>query len=333
MPRAFTIGIVGAGAILPHHLEAIRGTDAFSVVGVCDADPARRAAAAGSIGCEGFADWRALLDRRPDVLAVLLPHHLHAPVALEALELGCHVVVEKPMAGSVTECRQMLAAARNAGGMLAVAETAAANPGAARTGERFRSGDLGAFLAGSIANVRFYFDAGRPAWFLDPEASGGGMFANLGVHRLALARACLPGQLPMAVSAAMARLPGDPVEACTAALVRYRAGGAMLYEEVGTVPRPSWLAAGIHFVFERGIAGWDGSAWRLQGRDAAREEPLPPAGPLYAPVYGALATALRGGGPAPSAEGNALDVAVVRAAYESARDGIEIRVDADGLSA
>jgi phthalate 4,5-cis-dihydrodiol dehydrogenase len=333
MPRAFTVGIVGAGAILPHHLEAIRATDAFSVVGVCDTDPARRTAAAGSIGCEGFADWRPLIDRRPDVLAVLLPHHLHATVALEALARGCHVVVEKPMAGSVAECRGMLAAARSAKRMLTVAETAAANPGAARTGERFRTGSLGAFLAGSIANVRFYFDAGRPAWFLDPVASGGGMFSNLGVHRLALARACLPGEVPAAVSATMARLPGDPVEACTAALVRYRAGGSMLYEEVGTVPRPSWLAAGIHLVFERGIAGWDESAWRLQGRDDAREEPLPPAGPVYAPLYGALAAALRGEGPAPSAEGNALDVAVVRAAYESARDSNEVRVDAEGFSA
>ncbi len=333
MPRAFTVGIVGAGAILPHHLEAIRGAAAFSVIGICDTDPGRLAAAVASVGCGGFADWRSLVERRPDVLSVLLPHHLHAPVALAALERGCHVVVEKPMAGSVAECRQMLAAARGAGRMLAVAETAAADPGAARTGERFRSGDLGAFLAGSIANVRFYFDAGHPSWFLDPAASGGGMFANLGVHRLALARACLPGLLPAAVSAAMARLPGDAIEACTAALVRYRAGGSMLYEEVGTVPRPSWLAAGIHLVFEHGIAGWDASTWRLQERGAAREEPLPPAGPVYAPVYGALAAALRGEGPAPSAEGNALDVAVVRAAYQSARDGIEVRVDADGPSA
>ncbi len=333
MPRAFTLGILGAGAILPHHLEAIRATEAFSVIGVCDTDPGRLAFAAASAGCEGFADRRALLDRRPDVIAVLLPHHLHAPVALEALARGCHVVVEKPMADSVSACRTMLAAARTAARMLTVAETAAASPGAARTGERFGSGDLGAFIAGSIANVRFYFDAARPAWFLDPVTSGGGMFANLGVHRLALARACLPGLVPYAVSASMARLAADPVEACTTALVRYHGAGSMLFEEVGTVPRPPWLAAGIHLVFERGIAGWDERAWRLQGRDATREEPLPPAGPVYAPVYGALAAALRGDGLAPSAAGNALDVAVVRAAYESARDGAEVRIDADGLSA
>jgi len=57
------------------------------------------------------------------------------------------------------------------------------------------------------------------------------------------------------------------------------------------------------------------------------EEPLPEAGPVYAPLYGALAAALQGEGPAPSAEGNALDVAVVRAAYESARTGAEVPVD------
>ncbi len=333
MSAGRTIGIVGAGAILPHHLEAIRLQPGFTVAGICDADPARLAAAAASLGCPGFADWRALLDRRPDVAVVLLPHHLHAPVALAALDRGCHVVVEKPMAGSVDECRAMLAAARTAGRMLAVAETAAANPGAARTGARFRSGALGRFLAGSIANVRFYFEPGRPAWFLDPAASGGGMFANLGVHRLALARACLPGLVPSTVAASMARVPGDPVEACTAALVRYAAGGSMLYEEVGTVPRPSWLAAGIHLVFEEGIVAWDEAVWRWQRRSGASEEPLPNAGPLYAPVYGALAAALHGEGPAPSAEGNALDVAVVRAAYESARTSAEARVDADPASA
>lgn len=333
MPRAITIGIVGAGAILPHHLEAIRDVDGLEVVGVCDADDARLVAAASSIGCAAFADRRALLARRPDVIAVLLPHHLHAPVALEALGAGCHVVVEKPMAGSVAACRAMLDAASRAGRVLAVAETAAASPGAALTGRHFRDGDLGAFLAGSIANVRFYFDEGRPAWFLDPAASGGGMFANLGVHRLALARACLPGLVPTLVSAAMARVPSDPVEACTTALVRYRGSSSMLYEEVGTAPRPAWLAAGIHLVFEAGVVAWDERAWRLAGRDGAREEPLTPAGPVYAPVWSAVAAALRGEAPAPTAHGNALDVAVVRAAYESARLGAEVAVDAGGLSA
>lgn len=322
-----TVGIVGAGAILPHHLEAIRLQDRFEIVGVCDRDPARLAAAVSSIGCPGYAEWRALLERVPDVLVVLLPHHLHASVAMAALARGCHVVVEKPMAGSVADCRAMLAAAREAGRILAVAETAAANRGAARTGDRYRSGDLGAFLAGSIANVRFYFAKDRPAWFLEPAASGGGMFANLGVHRLALARACLPGLRPALVSAAMAAVPEFPVEACTTALVRYRGGGSMLYEEVGTAPRPPWLAAGIHLVFENGIVGWDERAWRWQRGSEAVEEPLPEAGPVYAPLYGALAAALQGEGPAPSAEGNALDVAVVRAAYESARTGAEVPVD------
>lgn len=322
-----TVGIVGAGAILPHHLEAIRVHDRLEIVGVCDSDPGRLAAAVSALGCPGYAEWRALLEREPDVIVVLLPHHLHAPVALAALDRGCHVVVEKPMAGSVADCRAMLDAARRAGRILAVAETADANRGAAKTGDRFRAGDLGAFLAGSIANVRFYFEKDRPAWFLEPAASGGGMFANLGVHRLALARACLPGLRPALVSAAMAAAPGDPVEACTTALVRYRGGGSMLYEEVGTAPRPPWLAAGIHLVFENGIVGWDERAWRWQRRSGAAEEPLPPAGPLYGPVYGALAAALRGEGPAPSAEGNALDVAVVRAAYESARTGAEAAVD------
>ena len=74
----------------------------------------------------------------------------------------------------------------------------------------------------------------------------------VGLHRLAQTRACVPGPArpgpaPCAVSDAVSRLAKYPVEACTSALVRYHGGGAMHYEEMGDVARPSWWPLTTHF--------------------------------------------------------------------------------------
>ena len=154
-----------------------------------------------------YLDYRDLLADGADVAVVALPHHLHCEVAVAALQAGCHVLVEKPLAVSVEQCRAMLQAARRNGRILAVTDTAAYHPGALLTGARFRDGTLGRFLSGVHHNARFYFHQGRPAWFLDPATSGGGMFANVGLHRLAQTRACLPGLEPVTVSASVSRWP------------------------------------------------------------------------------------------------------------------------------
>ncbi len=60
-----------------------------------------------------YGSWTEVLeDSQADVVAILLPHDLHCRFAVEALATGHHVVAEKPMATSLAECDQMLAAAR-----------------------------------------------------------------------------------------------------------------------------------------------------------------------------------------------------------------------------
>jgi len=205
-----------------------------------------------------------------------------------------------------------------------VTESASFTPGAVRTGEAFRAGRLGRFFTGSIINARLYFNEGRPAWFLDPASSGGGMFSNVGLHRLATARACLPGLRPARVSASIAHLDDYDVEACASLLVRYAEGGAMLYEEVGYYPKPDWLNTGCHFVFEEGIVGWDNDTWRVMTRPGKTiEDPLPPA-PGYAPIYANMLRTIRGDATGPTARELAVDTAIAQAAYAAARSGSEV---------
>ena len=171
---SYTAAVVGLGTIAGAHLSAIGDQQRLRLTGVCDRDRDILSRRSAEASVPGFHDYRALLQTAPDVAVVALPHHLHCDVAVAALEAGCHVLVEKPLAVSVEQCRTMLQAARRARRTLAVSDTAAYHPGALRTGALVRGGTLGRFLSGMHHNVRFYFHAGRPAWFLDPAASGGG---------------------------------------------------------------------------------------------------------------------------------------------------------------
>jgi len=150
------------------------------------------------------------------------------------------------------------------------------------------------------------------------------MFSNVGLHRLAMTRACLPGLVPITVSATVAHQPDWQVEACTTALVRYTEGGSMLYEEVGYYPRPEWLNAGTHYIFEQGIVWWDAATWRLAPRNGQEVvEDLAP-DPKYRAVYERMQQAVSGGEVQPRASEYAQDIAIVQAAYASSREQREI---------
>lgn len=322
------IGFIGIGDILASHLAALKANPEYQLVSVCRrSEPALRQIAA-QLGVKGFSDYRALLAEKPEVVLVSLPHGMHCRVTEEAFQAGCHVLVEKPMAISAAECNRMLAAAARCGKQLIVTESATFTPGALQTGEKFRSGSLGRFFTGSIINARVYFNQDRPAWFLDPALSGGGMFSNVGLHRLAMARSCLRGLEPVAVSAAVSYQKEWPVEACTTALVRYRGAGAMLYEEIGYYPKPAWLNTGWHFVFEEGIVSWTDQVWQLMTRQGKLVETPLPASRGYAEAYANMLKALRGEPFWPPAGEYAVDTAIAQAAYVSAQENREIDLTA-----
>lgn len=321
------VGLIGLGNIIEHHVDALRCLDAFTVTAVCDVDEPRRAHWADALSCAAYPDTDSLLGSGVDVAVVALPHHLHVPVSLAALSAGCHVLVEKPMTIRAADVEVMVGAARDAGRVLLVADLTGFAPGAVRTGGKFSAGELGRFLTGCIFNARVYFYPGRPAWFLEESASGGGMFANVGLHCLATARMALPGLTPCSVSATVAHIDEHPVEACTALLVRYAEGGSMLYEEVGYFPRPDWLNTGTHFVFESGFVSWTDTQWRMMDRDGHEHvEPLTPHEHVYTPVYEDLLRAIEGRPHWPTLDAYAEDMVVARAAYASAARGGEINL-------
>lgn len=115
MQNRLRIGIVGCGVALHLHSPAILAFgEGAHIVGLCDLDPARLAQAGDELGVSGrFTDLSEMIEKaRPDVIHILTPPKTHLPIALEAIEHGCHLLLEKPMAMTVAESDQIIDAAR-----------------------------------------------------------------------------------------------------------------------------------------------------------------------------------------------------------------------------
>jgi len=191
MADGLRLGLIGCGGISRAHLKGMRRLgDLVRVSAVCDLDQAAAEQAAQLAGGEVgvHQDYRELLARRDvDAVDILLPHHLHAPVMLEAAQAGKHVLCEKPIARTRAEAREMIAAADRAGikFMVAYCERYANQHQAIH--QLLADGAIGQLYLSRIDHNQW---VAPPAdhWLADPEALGGGAVAGSGTHRLDLLR-------------------------------------------------------------------------------------------------------------------------------------------------
>ncbi len=91
------VGLVGAGYICEYHIAAIRRLPDVELVGITDLDAARAAKTGEKFKVPVFASLKALKEAGANAIHVLTPPHTHTAITLEALDLGCDVLVEKPL--------------------------------------------------------------------------------------------------------------------------------------------------------------------------------------------------------------------------------------------
>ena len=237
-----TAAVVGCGDVSVVHLEAIAKLDGVELIAVCDTEPGRAEAASQRYGVPAFGDHRDLLDRvHPDVVHVSTPHHQHAQPAIDCLDAGASVLVEKPVAHTVEEADRLIAAAGRhpelkAGVCLqnrynATARAARAllggAPGPDRTDEAGGPGELGAVRGGS-ATVLWHRDSAyyqsRP-WRGRRRESGGGVLINQAIHTLDLMQWLIGDVVEISGHVGRYALDGVDVED-TAQVVFGHAGGA-----------------------------------------------------------------------------------------------------------
>ena len=176
MSESLRFGLIGCGRVAPRHAQSIAELPGARLTAVADIRESRLAVSQVEYRADAYTDYQRLLDWADvDVVNICVPSGLHAEVAVDALGAGKHVIVEKPIALSLTDADRMIAAARSAGRNLCVVLQNRYNPPMQDLKRMVESGRLGRLLLGN-ATVRwyrpqeYYEDGWHGTWAMDGGA-------------------------------------------------------------------------------------------------------------------------------------------------------------------
>lgn len=125
------VAVVGAGSMGTNHLRVLRdiNEEQVQLVGVADALEVNLQQAMHRFHMDGFADYRQMVEKtHPDLVAVVVPTHMHFEVASYLLDKGINVLLEKPMASTVEEAELLIQLAHRRGAKLAIGHIERFNP-------------------------------------------------------------------------------------------------------------------------------------------------------------------------------------------------------------
>ena len=184
--RHFRAGLVGAGYVSAYHIRALQSLPNVEIVGIADLNKTRAQEIADQFGIPAaFRSVEEMLSAKPDVIHVLTPPDSHCAISIQAVEAGCHVLVEKPMAPRIEECERMISQAKRYGVVLSVNHSARMDPVIRKARELVDRGACGDVLA-----VDFFRSSDYPPFAggpLPPHYRNGAYpFQDLGVHGLTL---------------------------------------------------------------------------------------------------------------------------------------------------
>lgn len=172
--------VIGVGGIGKWHAAMQRDTKAMEVAALCDSNPAHREWAAKDFPAATFYTSPADMFKKEklDLVSIVTPHDLHAPLAIEALKRGVNVVVEKPMATRYEDAQAMVAAARRHKRFVSVFHNRRLDPWYLAAKKAIDDGLLGRVIEVSIA---VNYGPGPNTWRGFTRASGGLQF-DWGAH-------------------------------------------------------------------------------------------------------------------------------------------------------
>jgi myo-inositol 2-dehydrogenase/D-chiro-inositol 1-dehydrogenase len=181
------VGLVGTGFIGQMHAEAFAMSPVASVRAVASRSPERAAEFAARWGIPAWhADYQELAARPDvDVVCVAAPNYLHRDIAVAAAQAGKHVICEKPLARTLRDADEMIAACREAGVKLMYAEEICFAPMYVRAKELADEGALGDVYLARQSEQHY---GPHSDWFWDPDLAGGGVLMDMGCHGIEFAR-------------------------------------------------------------------------------------------------------------------------------------------------
>jgi predicted dehydrogenase len=181
------VGIVGCGTIARAHALSYQNNPRVELVGVVDVDLVRAGEFAASYGTTAYGSSRELLDHQPDLVSVATPPGNHTEVAVELLESGCSVLLEKPPATTLVDMDVLAAAEKVSSGSVYVVFQHRHGSGARRAHQLMLSGALGTPRVAVCETLWYRPDSYfLPEWRGNWAGEGGGPTLGHGIHQIDL---------------------------------------------------------------------------------------------------------------------------------------------------
>src|SRR5437016_8721168 len=173
--KPLRVGVIGAGVMGSNHARVFMTLPGVKLIGIADPLEVHRKRAVDLIGCRTFPDIDVLLAEGVDAVTIAAPTHLHHEIALDCVARNIHILVEKPVASTVEEGREIVTAARRAGVTLMVGHVERFNPAVAAIKQALSGEDI---LSIAITRVGPF----------PPRMSNVGVVIDLAVHDIDLIR-------------------------------------------------------------------------------------------------------------------------------------------------
>jgi predicted dehydrogenase len=239
-PERLRLGMVGGGRdafIGAVHRIAARIDDQYELVaGAFSSNPEKALASAADLGVPraytSFAEMAAKEARRKDgidAVAIVTPNHMHAPVAMQFLKRGIHVICDKPLTATLAEAKKLARAAEASGVVFALTHNYTGYPMIRQAKAMIANGELGELRLVNVEYVQDWLtepvDNKQADWRTDPARSGaGGSTGDIGTHAFNLAGFVTGLTLDSLAADLTAFVPGRRVDDNGHVLLRYKGG-------------------------------------------------------------------------------------------------------------
>ena len=239
------LGMVGGGqgAFIGgvHRIAARMDGEFVLVAGALSSEPARARASAAEIGLDpdrsygSFAEMAKAEARRPDgieAVAIVTPNHMHWPAAKAFLEVGIHVICDKPLTSNLADAKKLKALVERTGRLFVLTHNYTGYPMVRQAREMVQSGKLGEIRVVQAEYPQDWLttkleDTGskQASWRVDPKKSGaGGATGDIGTHAYTLARFVSGLELDSLAADLDAFVPGRQLDDNAHVMLRFKGG-------------------------------------------------------------------------------------------------------------
>jgi predicted dehydrogenase len=277
MADKIRVGMIGVGGMAQGHIERLLKLPEVEIVALADVstlslEKTQNRFPDGVGKAPTFADYRELLEKiKPDAVVICTPHTLHFQQAVDSLDAGSHVLLEKPMVNRVVEAHALLKKIDETKLVVGLGYQRHTMPEFRYIKAKIASGEFGNVQFINALQQQGWAKGTVGSWRQDPALSGGGQINDSGSHLLDIVL-WTTGLAPDKVAAFMDNR-GTPVDINSALTIQFTNGAQGTISVVGDAAGwyediTIWCDKGTFYV--RNVSGFE-----VQGTDGSRYSPDP----------------------------------------------------------